>query len=102
MLINLVKRFGKRIDECRLSLASIFDSAWWLKMLLLQAVKDTLGEDAVITGHHLTSFEQSNDKVVIIFENKKTGRRTYWILSGGYHDFSRWHSFYCTEILLSE
>ena len=46
-----------------------------LQMLLLQAVKDTLGEDAVFTGHHLSSFEQSNDKVTAFFENKKTGER---------------------------
>lgn len=46
-----------------------------LQMLLLQAVKDTLGEDAVFTGHHLSSFEQTSDKVTAFFENKKTGER---------------------------
>ncbi|SDJ62590.1 flavin-dependent oxidoreductase [Salimicrobium halophilum] len=44
-----------------------------LQMLLLNAVKRRLGEDAVHTGHHLTSFQTSDDKVTAHFENKKTG-----------------------------
>jgi 5-methylphenazine-1-carboxylate 1-monooxygenase len=44
-----------------------------LQMLLLNAVKEQLGEDAVLTGHHLQSFEQSDDSVLAHFENKKTG-----------------------------
>lgn len=44
-----------------------------LQMLLLKAVKEQLGEDAVLTGHHLLSFQQDNDSVQAHFENKKTG-----------------------------
>lgn len=44
-----------------------------LQMLLLKAVKEQLGEDAVLTGHHLLSFEQNEDSVLAHFENKKTG-----------------------------
>ena len=44
-----------------------------LQMLLLKAVKDQLGEEAVLTGHHLTSFENEEDGVAAHFENKKTG-----------------------------
>ncbi|WP_028782095.1 flavin-dependent oxidoreductase [Thalassobacillus devorans] len=46
-----------------------------LQMLLLNAVKQELGEDAVYTGHHLTSFQVFGDKVTAHFENKKTGER---------------------------
>jgi len=44
-----------------------------LQMLLLKAVKDQLGEEAVLTGHHLTSFENEANGVAAHFENKKTG-----------------------------
>jgi 5-methylphenazine-1-carboxylate 1-monooxygenase len=44
-----------------------------LQMLLLKAVKEQLGEDAVLTGHHLLSFQQDDDSVLAHFENKKTG-----------------------------
>ena len=44
-----------------------------LQMLLLKAVKEQLGEDAVLTGHHLLSFQQDDDSVFAHFENKKTG-----------------------------
>lgn len=43
------------------------------QMLLLKAVKNQLGEAAVLTGHHLTSFENEEDSVAAHFENKKTG-----------------------------
>jgi 5-methylphenazine-1-carboxylate 1-monooxygenase len=46
-----------------------------LQMLLLKAVKEQLGEDAVITGHHLTSFQIFDDGVEVYFENRKTGER---------------------------
>ncbi|WP_102346297.1 flavin-dependent oxidoreductase [Bacillus sp. Marseille-P3661] len=46
-----------------------------LQMLLLKAVKERLGEDAVFTGHHLKSFKMSGDKVIADFENRKTGER---------------------------
>lgn len=42
-----------------------------LQMLLLQAVKERLGEEAVLTGHHLTAFENEADGVVAHFTNKK-------------------------------
>ncbi|KKK40096.1 hypothetical protein WQ57_01385 [Mesobacillus campisalis] len=44
-----------------------------LQMVLLKAVKEQLGEDAVLTGHHLLSFQQDDDSVLAHFENKKTG-----------------------------
>ncbi|WP_231687884.1 flavin-dependent oxidoreductase [Bacillus sp. FJAT-27251] len=44
-----------------------------LQMLLLKTVKEQLGEDAVLTGHHLLSFQQDDDSVLAHFENKKTG-----------------------------
>lgn len=43
-----------------------------LQMLLLKVVKNQLGEAAVLTGHHLTSFENEEDSVAAHFENKKT------------------------------
>ena len=51
-----------------------------LQMLLLQEVKEQLGEDAVLTGHHLTSFEESVNGVEARFENRKTGK-----FAGVYH-----------------
>lgn len=44
-----------------------------LLMLLLKAVKEELGEDSVITGHHLSSFQLYDDYVEAQFVNKKTG-----------------------------
>ncbi|MFC4798424.1 flavin-dependent oxidoreductase [Neobacillus sp. GCM10023253] len=44
-----------------------------LQMLLLNAVIQKLGEDAVLTGHHLQSFEQVGDTVAARFINRKTG-----------------------------
>lgn len=51
-----------------------------LQMLLLKAVKKELGENAVFTGHHLSSFQMFGDVVITHFEDKKTGRRL-----GTYH-----------------
>ncbi|MFG6147628.1 flavin-dependent oxidoreductase [Halobacillus sp. B23F22_1] len=44
-----------------------------LQMILLNAVKERIGEDAVYTGHHLHSFQMFGDKVTAHFNNKKTG-----------------------------
>ncbi|MFJ8265411.1 flavin-dependent oxidoreductase [Peribacillus asahii] len=44
-----------------------------LQMLLLKAVKEQLGEEAVFTGHHLKSFQMFGDTVTAHFENRKTG-----------------------------
>ena len=46
-----------------------------LQMILLEAVKEQLGEHAVVTGHHLTSFHDSGDEVIANFVHKKTGKR---------------------------
>ncbi|MEH7334640.1 flavin-dependent oxidoreductase [Neobacillus drentensis] len=44
-----------------------------LQMLLLNAAQEQLGENAVFTGHHLTTFQTVGDKVEAQFENRKTG-----------------------------
>ncbi|MED4228398.1 flavin-dependent oxidoreductase [Neobacillus cucumis] len=51
-----------------------------LQMLLLEAVKKEIGEEAVYTGHHLKSFQNIADMVVAQFENRKTGESL-----GSYH-----------------
>lgn len=45
-----------------------------LQMLLYQAVLERLGEDSVVTGHHLESFEQTDDRVCARFVERSTGR----------------------------
>lgn len=66
-----------------------------LQMLLLKTVKDQLGEEAVLTGHHLTSFENEKDSVAAHFENKKTGeslgtyRADIMIAADGIHSVVR-------------
>lgn len=66
-----------------------------LQMLLLKAVKDQLGEEAVLTGHHLTSFENEGDGVAAHFQNKKTGeslgtyRADIMIAADGIHSVVR-------------
>lgn len=66
-----------------------------LQMLLLKAVKARLGEDAVLTGHHLTAFENEADGVAAHFENKKTGesigtyRADIMIAADGIHSVVR-------------
>lgn len=73
-----------------------------LQMLLLNAVKERLGEEAVFTGHHFTSFENEADGVVAHFENKKTGehvgsyRADILIAADGIHSAVRKH-FYPNE-----
>ncbi|MCT2536734.1 flavin-dependent oxidoreductase [Aquibacillus koreensis] len=51
-----------------------------LQMILLKAVKERLGENAVVTGHHLTSFHDSGDNVTAEFITKRTGEHL-----GSYH-----------------
>ncbi len=46
-----------------------------LQMLLLKAVKERLGQEAVFTGHHLRSFHMFGNMVTAHFENRKTGER---------------------------
>lgn len=64
-------------------------------MLLLKAARDRLGEEAVKTGHHLSSFEQSSDYVDVHFTDKKTGEKlgTYQadvlIAADGIHSAAR-------------
>ncbi|MFD0829305.1 flavin-dependent oxidoreductase [Neobacillus sp. M.A.Huq-85] len=73
-----------------------------LQMLLLEAVKEQLGEEAVITGHHLSSFETVGDEVVAHFVNRKTGeslgsyRADMIIAADGIHSVVRKH-FYPNE-----
>src|SRR5699024_9982855 len=45
-----------------------------LQMLLLDAVIERLGEDAVFTGHHLMSFDVGDTEVTAHFMNKKTNQ----------------------------
>jgi 2-polyprenyl-6-methoxyphenol hydroxylase-like FAD-dependent oxidoreductase len=47
-----------------------------LQMLLLSAVRDRLGEDAVVSGHHLTSFELDGDAVIAQFTRRNAGDAT--------------------------
>ncbi|WP_085991134.1 flavin-dependent oxidoreductase [Oceanobacillus senegalensis] len=46
-----------------------------LQMLLLNAVKERLGEDSIKTGHQLISFQRHSDIVEAHFEDKKTGEK---------------------------
>jgi 2-polyprenyl-6-methoxyphenol hydroxylase-like FAD-dependent oxidoreductase len=46
-----------------------------LQMILLQAVRERLGPDAIRTGHHLTAFEQDESAVDAVFADKSTGAR---------------------------
>ncbi|TDK60828.1 flavin-dependent oxidoreductase [Bacillus salipaludis] len=73
-----------------------------LQMLLLEAVKEQLGEEAVITGHHLSSFETVGDEVVAHFVNRKTReslgsyRADMMVAADGIHSVVRKH-FYPNE-----
>jgi 2-polyprenyl-6-methoxyphenol hydroxylase-like FAD-dependent oxidoreductase len=44
-----------------------------LHLLLLDVVRERLGEDRVHTGHHLRSFEESGDRVRCRFVDRSTG-----------------------------
>lgn len=46
-----------------------------LQMMLLQAVIDRIGEESVITGHHLESFQSTDDGVEAHFINRKTNEK---------------------------
>ncbi len=46
-----------------------------LQMLLLDAVRERLGEGAVRTGCHLESFAERGDRVEAVFVNRATGAR---------------------------
>ncbi|GAE28372.1 2-polyprenyl-6-methoxyphenol hydroxylase and related FAD-dependent oxidoreductases [Halalkalibacter wakoensis JCM 9140] len=73
-----------------------------LQMILYNAVKRELGEEAVITGHHLSSFERYDDRVEVQFEDRKTGQKlgTYQadmlIAADGIHSVVR-KAFYPNE-----
>jgi 2-polyprenyl-6-methoxyphenol hydroxylase-like FAD-dependent oxidoreductase len=45
-----------------------------LQMLLLRALRDRLGPDALRTGHHLTAFAEEGGRVRADFVDHKTGR----------------------------
>ena len=45
-----------------------------LQMMLLEAVKERLGEDVVKTAHHLESFKSMEDGVTARFINRKTNK----------------------------
>ncbi len=42
-----------------------------LQLLLLQAVRDRLGEGAVVTGAPVSGFEQTGDRVTVLFDDGK-------------------------------
>ena len=44
-----------------------------LQLLLLEAVIERIGEENVLTGHHLAGFEQDDDGVTSHFINRRTG-----------------------------
>ncbi|MDN4494324.1 flavin-dependent oxidoreductase [Ureibacillus aquaedulcis] len=103
-----VNKFGKKIWQEERGLNAGYNWPQYsihrgeLQMLLLNAVKEQLGEESVLTGHHLTSFENEADGVVAHFENKKTGehigsyRADILIAADGIHSVVRKH-FYPNE-----
>jgi 5-methylphenazine-1-carboxylate 1-monooxygenase len=70
-----------------------------LQMILLQAVRERLGPDAVRTGHHLTAFEQDDAGVVAEFGDKAKGeccgsaRGDLLIGANGIHSTVRAHLY---------
>ncbi|KKB33463.1 flavin-dependent oxidoreductase [Bacillus thermotolerans] len=66
-----------------------------LHMLLLDAVKEQIGEDAIFTGHHFDSFQVSDNEIEALFKNKKTGehagtyRADFLIAADGIHSAVR-------------
>ncbi len=46
-----------------------------LQMMLLEAVKDRIGKESVMTGHHLESFQTTDDGVEAHFINRKTNEK---------------------------
>ncbi|SFJ76733.1 2-polyprenyl-6-methoxyphenol hydroxylase [Halobacillus dabanensis] len=79
--LMFVNKFGKKIWQEDRGLNAGYHWPQYsihrgrLQMLLLKAVKERLGEDAVYTGHHLTSFSMFGNKVTAHFINKKTGEQ---------------------------
>jgi 5-methylphenazine-1-carboxylate 1-monooxygenase len=53
-----------------------------LQMILLTAVKERIGSENVLSGHHLMSFEQDGSAVTAHFTDRKTGK----VLSRGRGD----------------
>ena len=47
-----------------------------LQMLLLQAARERLGADHIVSGHHLVAWEDSGDGVRASFVNRRTGAKT--------------------------
>ena len=45
-----------------------------LQMLLLDAARARLGKDRIVTGHHLTGFEETNSGVTAHFIDKRSGK----------------------------
>lgn len=103
-----VNKFGQKIWQEDRGLAAGYKWPQYsihrgrLQMLLLDAVIEQLGEEAVLTGHHLTAFEQDAGGVTAYFDNKKTGESlgTYHadilIAADGIHSVVRKH-FYPNE-----
>jgi len=46
-----------------------------LQMLLLDAVRERLGADHVMTGHHLTGWEETSDGVRAHFSDRRSGQK---------------------------
>ena len=46
-----------------------------LQMILLQAARERLGEDRVLTGHQLTGWTEKSDGIAANFVNRQTGAR---------------------------
>ncbi|PLT30021.1 flavin-dependent oxidoreductase [Peribacillus deserti] len=74
-----VNKFGQRIWQEPRGIAAGYHWPQYsihrgrLQMLLLEAVKERLGENSVLTGHHLKSFQMMGGMVTAQFENRKTG-----------------------------
>ncbi len=47
-----------------------------LQMILLKAVHERLGKDAVVTNHHLSSWEDTSDGIAVRFTDRRTGAET--------------------------
>lgn len=73
-------RFGQVIQSDPRSVEAGFPAPQYsihrgeLQFLLLRAVRDRLGEDAVITGRPVTGFGQDEDGVTLTFRNGETYR----------------------------
>lgn len=80
---------------------SITELMYTILYILINRCLDSLilGESAVITGHHLTSFEVMNDQVLGNFENRQTGEAVgtyqvdFMIVADGIHSVVRKHYY---------